>query len=134
MSRLAVRVVERRTSVRAALALRWPKPWPRTVRACLVAFALRHLPTLLMGGQYPGRAWCVAVPAMVVSCVLVLPVFTWLRLRSGPVVPAVIGRAFSSTVSVATVYERSLPSATATTSTRVSGLVARQRWRTPPVR
>ncbi|MFJ2738431.1 CPBP family intramembrane glutamic endopeptidase [Streptomyces sp. NPDC087440] len=183
---VAVRFVERRPSVRAALALNWPKPWPRTVRACGLAlavpagltvaalalgtltgdypfgsvrldgwglaalggmlmslplffgeelgwqgflfprlvratggaaglvrayvltgaaFALWHLPTLLMGGQYPGRAWYVAVPAMVVSCVLVLPVFTWLRLRSGSVVPAVIGHAFCSTVSVSMVKE-----------------------------
>ncbi|MEU6011890.1 CPBP family intramembrane glutamic endopeptidase [Streptomyces sp. NPDC047453] len=70
-----------------------------------VAFALWHLPTLLMGGQYPGRPWYVSVPAMVVSCLLILPVFTWLRLRSGSVVPAVIGHAFVSSVSVAMVTE-----------------------------
>ncbi|MFF0739559.1 type II CAAX prenyl endopeptidase Rce1 family protein [Streptomyces sp. NPDC004111] len=73
------------------------------VRAYLLtgtAFALWHLPTLLMGGQYPGRPWYVSVPAMVVSCVLVLPVFTWLRLRSDSVVPAVVAHAFTSSVSV----------------------------------
>lgn len=69
------------------------------------AFALWHLPTLLMGGQYPGRPWYVSVPAMLVSCLLILPVFTWLRLRSGSVVPAVIGHAFVSSVSVAMVTE-----------------------------
>ncbi|MGW7413686.1 CPBP family intramembrane glutamic endopeptidase [Streptomyces sp. NPDC054863] len=191
---LAVRFVERRAGVREALALRWPKPWGRTVRACLLglavpagltaaaltlgalagsypfggvqwsglgtwaaaavagmlvslplffgeelgwqgflfprlvreggtaglvrayvltgaAFALWHLPTLLMGGQYPGRSWYVTVPAMVVSCVLVLPVFTWLRLRSGSVVPAVVGHAFTSTVSVGMVKEFADPTA-----------------------
>ncbi|KOG63806.1 hypothetical protein ADK76_11270 [Streptomyces griseoflavus] len=55
------------------------------------AFALWHLPTLLMGGQYPGRHWYVSVFAMVVGCVRILPVFAWLRLRSGAVAPAVVG-------------------------------------------
>ncbi|WP_234345975.1 type II CAAX prenyl endopeptidase Rce1 family protein [Streptomyces sp. NRRL F-5755] len=55
------------------------------------AFVLWHLSTLLMGGQYPGRHWYVSVFVMVVGCVLVLPVFTWLRLRSGPVVSAIVG-------------------------------------------
>uniref|UniRef100_UPI0015EFECA2 CPBP family intramembrane glutamic endopeptidase n=1 Tax=Streptomyces sp. WELS2 TaxID=2749435 RepID=UPI0015EFECA2 len=75
------------------------------------AFALWHLPTLLMGGQYPGRPWYVSVPALLVSCVLILPVFTWLRLRSGSVVPAVIGHAFVSSVSVGMVKEFADPTA-----------------------
>ncbi|MFG3241670.1 CPBP family intramembrane glutamic endopeptidase [Streptomyces sp. NPDC086796] len=75
------------------------------------AFALWHLPTLLMGGQYPGRPWYVSVPAMLVSCLLILPVFTWLRLRSGSVVPAVIGHAFVSSVSVGMVTEFADPKA-----------------------
>ncbi|GAA2426214.1 CPBP family intramembrane metalloprotease [Streptomyces pulveraceus] len=75
------------------------------------AFALWHLPTLLMGGQYPGRPWYVSVPAMLVSCLLILPVFTWLRLRSGSVVPAVIGHAFVSSVSVGIVTEFADPKA-----------------------
>ena len=77
-----------------------------------VAFALWHLPTLLMGGQYPGQPWYVSVPAMLVSCTLALPIFTWLRLRSGSVVPAVIGHAFVSTVSVSMVKEFAEPDAT----------------------
>ncbi|MEV5510151.1 CPBP family intramembrane glutamic endopeptidase [Streptomyces orinoci] len=192
---LVIRFVERGGRLRDALALRWPRPWWRTLRACLVAmavpagltaaalvigalagrypfggahwsglggwaagavlsmlvslplffgeelgwqgylfprllreggraalvraylftgaaFALWHLPTLLMGGQYPGRPWYVAVPAMVLSCTLVLPVFTWLRLRSGSVVPAVIGHAFVSSVSVGMVKEFADPDAT----------------------
>ncbi|MGX5207251.1 CPBP family glutamic-type intramembrane protease [Streptomyces violaceus] len=76
-----------------------------------VAFALWHLPTLLMGGQYPGRPWYVSVPAMLVSCVLILPVFTWLRLRSGSVVPAVIGHAFVSSMSVDMVKQFAPPEA-----------------------
>ncbi|WP_229928297.1 CPBP family intramembrane glutamic endopeptidase [Kitasatospora xanthocidica] len=84
------------------------------VRAYLLtgtAFALWHLPPLLMGGQYPGRPWYVAVPAFVVSCVLVLPVFTWLRLRSGSVVPAVLAHTFASSMSVSTVKEFADPDA-----------------------
>jgi hypothetical protein len=190
----AVRFIERGGGVRDALALRWPRPWGRGVRACLVAFvvpagltaatlalgtltgsypfggvhwdglggwarsavlgmllslplffgeelgwqgylfprllrgggtaslvrayvltgtafALWHLPTLLMGGQYPGQPWYVSVPAMLVSCILVLPVFTWLRLRSGSVVPAVVGHAFTSSVSVGMVREFADPQA-----------------------
>ncbi|WP_212763796.1 CPBP family intramembrane glutamic endopeptidase [Streptomyces sp. I05A-00742] len=87
----------------------------RLLRAYLLtgaAFALWHLPTLLMGGQYPGRPWYVSVPAMVVSCTLVLPVFTWLRLRSGSVVPAVIGHAFVSSISVGMVKKFADPDAT----------------------
>ncbi len=75
------------------------------------AFALWHLPTLLMGGQYPGRPWYVSVPAMVISCVLVLPVFTWLRLRSGSVVPAVLGHTFVSTAGVGMVKVCAAPDA-----------------------
>ncbi|WP_405444947.1 CPBP family intramembrane metalloprotease [Streptomyces achromogenes] len=191
---LVVRLVERGGRARDTLALRWPRPWGRTFRSCLMAFAvpcglttaalalgtlagrypfrgvsgsglggwaagavlgrlvslplffgeelgwqgylfprlagdggrrslvwayavtgtafaLWHLPTLLMGGQYPGRPWYVSVPAMLVSCVLVLPVFTWLRLRSGSVVPAVIGHAFVSSMSVGMVKEFAEPTA-----------------------
>ncbi|MFH8347664.1 type II CAAX prenyl endopeptidase Rce1 family protein [Streptomyces sp. NPDC018045] len=75
------------------------------------AFALWHLPTLLMGGQYPGRPWYVSVPAMVISCTLILPVFTWLRLRSGSVVPAVLGHTFVSTASVGMVKVFATPDA-----------------------
>lgn len=68
-----------------------------------VAFATWHLPTLLMGGQYPGRPWYVSVPAMVMSCTLGLPIFTWLRTRSDSVLPAVIGHGVVSTASVGVV-------------------------------
>ncbi|MFF4289686.1 type II CAAX prenyl endopeptidase Rce1 family protein [Streptomyces sp. NPDC001633] len=73
--------------------------------ATSIAFALWHLPTLLVGGQYPGQPWYVSVPAMLVSCTLGLPIFTWLRLRSGSVIPAVVGHACVSTVSVNMVKE-----------------------------
>lgn len=189
---IVIRFVERAGPLRDALALKWPRPWGRAVRACSlavavpaglsvtalfigtaagvyswgdvhlgglgawaagalvqlvvslplffgeelgwqgylfprlaqdgrrmrlwsayvgtgVAFALWHLPTLLMGGQYPGQPWYVSVPAMLVSCTLALPVFTWLRLRSGSVVPAVIGHAFVSTAGVSMVREFAAP-------------------------
>ncbi|MEW1657603.1 CPBP family intramembrane glutamic endopeptidase [Streptomyces sp. NPDC093707] len=191
---LVIRLVEPGGRVRDALALRWPRPWGRGVRACLTglavpagltvaalalgsaagvypvgelhwgttgtwavgmlaqiavslplffgeelgwqgylfprlarsgsgtrllpaylltgcAFALWHLPTLLMGGQYPGRPWYVSVPAMLVSCTLVLPIFTWLRLRSGSVLPAVLAHAFVSTASVGLVKQGADPTA-----------------------
>ncbi|MEV5595267.1 CPBP family intramembrane glutamic endopeptidase [Streptomyces sp. NPDC052496] len=190
---LVVRYVERAGRVRDVLALRWPRPYGRTARSCLLAlavpaaltavalgvgavagrypfgvrwdglgswatamllqmlislplffgeeigwqgylfprlardgkgprlvwayvgtgtaFALWHLPTLLMGGQYPGRPWYVSVPAMVISCTLVLPVFTWLRLRSGSVVPAVLGHTFVSTAGVGMVKVFAAPDA-----------------------
>ncbi|WP_316524824.1 CPBP family intramembrane glutamic endopeptidase [Kitasatospora brasiliensis] len=84
------------------------------VRAYLLtgtAFALWHMPTLLMGGQYPGRPWYLAVPALTVSCVLVLPVFTWMRLRSASVVPAVLAHTFTSSMSVSMVREFADPGA-----------------------
>ncbi|MFH8407097.1 CPBP family intramembrane glutamic endopeptidase [Streptomyces sp. NPDC018019] len=97
----------------------FPRLAGRGKGACLVwayvgtgaAFALWHLPTLLMGGQYPGRHWYVSVFAIVVSCVLILPVFTWLRLRSGSVIPAVVGHTFVSTASVGMVKEFAAPNA-----------------------
>ncbi|MFF2808353.1 CPBP family intramembrane glutamic endopeptidase [Streptomyces sp. NPDC058000] len=191
---LVIRLVEPGRRVRDALALRWPRPWGRGVRHCLMglavpagltvaaltvgaaagaypvgelrwsavvgwlggmvvqivvslpqffgeelgwqgylfprlardgggkrlvsaylltgcAFALWHLPTLLMGGQYPGRPWYVSVPAMLVSCTLILPIFTWLRLRSGSVLPAVLAHAFVSTASVGMVKRFADPDA-----------------------
>ncbi|MFB7548987.1 type II CAAX prenyl endopeptidase Rce1 family protein [Streptomyces sp. NPDC056154] len=94
--------------------LAYGKGRARPVRAYLctgAAFALWHLPTLLMGGQYPGRPWYVSVPAMVISCSLALPVFSWLRLASGSVIPAVIGHAFVSTASVSMVKHFAEPDA-----------------------
>lgn len=94
--------------------LAYGKGRARPVRAYLgtgAAFALWHLPTLLMGGQYPGRPWYVSVPAMVISCSLVLPVFSWLRLASGSVIPAVVGHAFVSTTSVSMVKHFAEPDA-----------------------
>ncbi|MGW5642657.1 CPBP family intramembrane glutamic endopeptidase [Saccharopolyspora sp. NPDC003752] len=65
-----------------------------------VVFALWHLPTLLLGGQYPGASWPVSIGSFLVSCVLIVPVFTWLRMRSASVVPAVVAHTFTSTAAV----------------------------------
>lgn len=67
-------------------------------------FALWHLPTLLMGGQYPGHPWFVALPAMLLTCGLGFPIFAWLRLRSGSVLPAVLAHTFVSSTSVQLVH------------------------------
>lgn len=65
-----------------------------------LVFALWHLPTLLMGGQYPGHPWYVAVPAMMITCLLGFPIFAWLRLRSDSIWPAVLAHTFVSSTSV----------------------------------
>lgn len=65
-----------------------------------LTFALWHLPTLLMGGQYPGHPWYVAVPAMMITCLLGFPIFAWLRLRSTSIWPAVLAHTFVSSTSV----------------------------------
>ncbi|EQD86714.1 CPBP family intramembrane metalloprotease [Saccharopolyspora spinosporotrichia] len=65
-----------------------------------VVFALWHLSTLLLGGQYPGAPWAVSIGAFLVSCVLIVPVFTWLRTRSASVVPAVVAHTCASTAAV----------------------------------
>ncbi|MDA3647379.1 CPBP family intramembrane metalloprotease [Saccharopolyspora indica] len=65
-----------------------------------VVFALWHLPTLLMGGQYPDTPWPVAIGAFLISCVLVVPIFAWLRTRSASVLPAVVAHTVVSTAAV----------------------------------
>ncbi|MEV0700841.1 CPBP family intramembrane glutamic endopeptidase [Saccharopolyspora sp. NPDC050389] len=65
-----------------------------------VVFALWHLPTLLLGGQYPGASWPVSIGSFLVTCVLIVPVFTWLRMRSASVVPAVVAHTCVSSAAV----------------------------------
>ncbi|WP_405060483.1 CPBP family intramembrane metalloprotease [Kribbella sp. NBC_01505] len=74
-----------------------------------VIMALWHLPTLLMGGQYPGHSMLASVGSFVVACLLVLPIFSWLRLRSGSVLPAVLAHAVVSNVSTRLVWQLSAP-------------------------
>jgi membrane protease YdiL (CAAX protease family) len=72
-------------------------------------FALWHLPTLLMGGQYPGHSALASIGAFVVSCLLIVPIFSWLRKRSNSVLPAVLAHAVVSSVSTRTVFFLSAP-------------------------
>ncbi|SEG95219.1 CAAX protease self-immunity [Saccharopolyspora kobensis] len=82
----------------------FPRLRPRgPVFAVLVTgfvFALWHVPTLLLGGQYPGTSWPVAIGAFLVTCVLVVPIFAWLRTRSASVIPAVVAHTAVSTAVV----------------------------------
>lgn len=63
-------------------------------------FALWHLPTLLMGGQYPGHSWAASIGAFLIACQLIVPIFTWLRRRSNSVLPAVLAHAVVSNVTM----------------------------------
>ncbi|TDC22506.1 CPBP family intramembrane metalloprotease [Kribbella albertanoniae] len=74
-----------------------------------VLMALWHLPTLLMGGQYPGHSMLASVGSFVIACLLVLPIFSWLRLRSGSVLPAVLAHAVVSNVTTRLVWQLSAP-------------------------
>ncbi|PRX98078.1 CPBP family intramembrane glutamic endopeptidase [Allonocardiopsis opalescens] len=81
-----------------------PKLAPLGVAPALIGtgavFALWHGPTLVMGGQYPGVPWPMAVGMMLVSTVLLLPILAWLRMRSGSVWPAVVAHTMISTVCI----------------------------------
>ncbi|MFI6291274.1 CPBP family intramembrane glutamic endopeptidase [Nonomuraea sp. NPDC050790] len=78
-------------------------PWPAMGLTALV-FALWHLPTLIMGGQYPGHSPVTSVIYMVISTVLLVPIFAWLRMRSGSVWPAVLAHTFVSHAGVRLVW------------------------------
>ncbi|MEV0613621.1 CPBP family intramembrane glutamic endopeptidase [Nonomuraea sp. NPDC050404] len=77
--------------------------WPAMACTALV-FALWHLPTLIMGGQYPGHSPLTSVAYMIISTVLIVPIFAWLRMRSGSVWPAVLAHSFVSGAGVQLVW------------------------------
>ncbi|MEO3795472.1 CPBP family intramembrane glutamic endopeptidase [Nonomuraea sp. B10E15] len=77
--------------------------WPAMACTALV-FALWHLPTLIMGGQYPGHSPLASVAYMIISTVLLVPIFTWLRMRSGSVWPAVLAHNFVSSAGVQLIW------------------------------
>ena len=64
------------------------------------AFALWHTPTLLLGGQYPGHSALASVLAMLISAVLIVPIFCWLRVVSGSVLGPVLAHTFVSSFGV----------------------------------
>ncbi|HZX04142.1 CPBP family intramembrane glutamic endopeptidase [Kribbella sp.] len=74
-----------------------------------VVFALWHLPTLLMGGQYPGHSFAGSIGAFVISCLLVVPIFSWLRNRSNSVLPAVLAHAAVSGLTMRTAWYLGTP-------------------------
>ncbi|TDD57586.1 CPBP family intramembrane metalloprotease [Kribbella antibiotica] len=74
-----------------------------------ILMALWHLPTLLMGGQYPGHSLLASVGSFMIACLVMLPIFSWLRLRSGSVLPAVLAHAVASNVSTRLVWQLSEP-------------------------
>lgn len=77
--------------------------WPSLVLTS-VAVALWHLPTLIMGGQYPGHSWTESVGYMLVGAVLLVPIFCWLRIRTGSVWPAVLAHCAVSNVNIRLVW------------------------------
>ncbi len=74
-----------------------PKLMPLgTVPALLVSgviWGVWHAPLILLGYNYPDAPGWLAMSAMVLMCILVGAVFSWLRLRSGSVWPAALAHA-----------------------------------------
>ncbi|OZM71573.1 CPBP family intramembrane metalloprotease domain-containing protein [Amycolatopsis antarctica] len=66
-----------------------PLGTPRALLVMGVLWALWHLPTVLLGGQFPGYGMVIAVPAAVIGGVLVGVFIGWIRLRTGSVWPTV---------------------------------------------
>lgn len=58
-----------------------------------VIWGLWHAPLILLGYNYPSTPGWLAMTAMVIMCILVGAVFSWLRLRSGSVWPAALAHA-----------------------------------------
>ncbi|MBP2381698.1 CPBP family intramembrane glutamic endopeptidase [Brachybacterium sacelli] len=58
-----------------------------------VIWGLWHAPLILLGYNYPSAPGWLGVTAMVIMCILVGAVFSWLRLRSGSVWPPALAHA-----------------------------------------
>ncbi|MBF6332844.1 CPBP family intramembrane glutamic endopeptidase [Nocardia transvalensis] len=76
----------------------------RALTLTAAIFALWHLPTLIMGGQYPGHSLLTSIGAFLVSTTLILPIFAWLRMRSDSVWPAVLAHSASSGASIGLIF------------------------------
>lgn len=67
-----------------------------TIPALLISgviWGLWHAPLILLGYNYPSTPGWLGMTAMVIMCILVGAVFSWLRLRSGSVWPAALAHA-----------------------------------------
>ncbi|MEJ3651567.1 CPBP family intramembrane glutamic endopeptidase [Actinomycetes bacterium KLBMP 9759] len=78
-------------------------PW-RALLLTAVVVALWHLPTLVMGGQYPGHTLLESVVFMLVGATLLVPILCWLRIRTGSVWPPVFAHLAVSHVNVRMVW------------------------------
>jgi len=58
-----------------------------------VIWGLWHAPLILLGYNYPSAPGWLGVTAMVIMCIIVGAVFSWLRLRSGSVWPPALAHA-----------------------------------------
>lgn len=58
-----------------------------------VVWGLWHAPLILLGYNYPSAPGWLGVSAMVIMCIIVGAVFSWLRLRSGSVWPPALAHA-----------------------------------------
>ncbi|WP_232666368.1 CPBP family intramembrane glutamic endopeptidase [Pseudonocardia sp. TRM90224] len=66
--------------------------------------ALWHLPTLAMGGQYPGHTLLESAVYMLIGATLLVPILCWLRIRTGSVWPPVFAHLAVSHVNVRMVW------------------------------
>ncbi|QWF83471.1 hypothetical protein HUW46_06912 [Amycolatopsis sp. CA-230715] len=77
-----------------------PRLLPFGTRPALLVMGLVwgawHLPTVLLGGQFPGHSAWLAVPAMLVAGCLIGVFIGWIRLRTGSVWPTVTAHAVIS--------------------------------------
>lgn len=67
--------------------------WPAAVLTG-VAWGLWHAPLILLGYNYPGLVPAAALACMVVFCVLLSVLLSWLRLASGSIWPSAIAHGF----------------------------------------
>ncbi|HEX7352031.1 CPBP family intramembrane glutamic endopeptidase [Brachybacterium sp.] len=58
-----------------------------------IIWGLWHAPLILLGYNYPSAPGWLGVTAMVIMCILVGAVFSWLRLRSGSIWPPALAHA-----------------------------------------
>jgi membrane protease YdiL (CAAX protease family) len=78
-----------------------------TLRSLLVTsviVAMWHLPTLFLGGQYPGHSLLESIAYMLIGTMLLVPIFCWLRMRFDSVWPVVLAHTVVSSVNIRLVW------------------------------